>query len=109
MGGIETGMIAPAAIGKKDDRILTILWNDGVCSEYEVRMLRLSCPCAACVNEWTGEKILKAEKVPGEVRPVRLHSVGRYAINIQWSDGHSTGIYAYDYLRSLASAQAKPV
>jgi ATP-binding protein involved in chromosome partitioning len=99
--------MAPTALGRKNDA-LVIWWNDGNCSEYDVRELRLCCPCASCVNEWTGEKILRPERVPRNVHPLRLHSVGRYAMGIQWSDGHSTGIYSYDYLRSLSPPSRNP-
>ncbi len=96
-------MIAPAAIGKKGQNLLMVDWNDGLRSEYETRNLRLSCPCAACVNEWTGEKMLNPAAISKEIWPVRLFSVGRYAMGVQWSDGHSTGIFSYDYLRRLAA------
>ena len=96
-------MIAPTAFGKKGDDMLVVIWNDGVRSEYAARTLRLSCPCAACVNEWTGEKMLNPNAISKDVKPVRLFSVGRYALGVQWSDGHSTGIFSYDYLRRLAA------
>ncbi len=94
-------MIAPVALHRLGDTALLVSWNDGSRSQYEVRDLRLSCPCAACVNEWTGEKMLRPAQVSEGVRPVRLFSVGRYALGINWSDGHTTGIYSYDYLRRL--------
>jgi ATP-binding protein involved in chromosome partitioning len=94
-------LVAPTALGRKGDRVLTVSWNDGAVSEYDVRRLRLSCPCAACVNEWSGAKMLDPKSVPQDVRPAKLFSVGRYAMGIQWSDGHATGIYSYDYLRRL--------
>ncbi len=97
-------VIAPTGLfknDKKDPATLRISWNDGTVSEYNVRTLRSSCPCAACVNEWTGEKMLDESKLPKDVRPMRLVSVGRYAVSIHWSDGHKTGIYSYDYLKKL--------
>ena len=95
-------MIAPTAIGKKGDGTIQVDWNDGLRSEFEARNLRLNCPCAACVNEWTGEKMLNPNAISKDVRPLRVFSVGRYAVGVQWSDGHSTGIFSYDYLRRLA-------
>ena len=97
-------MIAPSRLEKKGERMLVVTWNDGVKSEYDVRDLRLHCPCASCVNEWTGEKTLDPAMIAKDVRPQRILSVGRYAMGVHWSDGHSTGIYAYDYLRRLAEA-----
>lgn len=95
-------VVAPTSLARKDPDILVITWNDGSVSQYPARFLRSSCPCAACVNEWTGEKMLDETRIAKDIRPLRLVSVGRYAMSIQWSDGHKTGIYAYDYLRKLS-------
>jgi DUF971 family protein len=46
-------VIAPVALFRQDPDILGIRWNDGSLSELHTRFLRSSCPCAACVNEWT--------------------------------------------------------
>jgi DUF971 family protein len=94
-------VIAPTSLFRKDARTLGVRWNDGSRSAYDLHALRSACPCAACVNEWTGARILDASKVPADVRPARLFSVGRYAVGVQWSDGHATGIFSYDYLRRL--------
>lgn len=80
---------------------LGVAWNDGHQSTYTVRNLRLECPCAHCVDEWTREKLIKQETVPLDVRPVRLQPVGRYAFRIDWSDRHDTGIYPFEQLRRL--------
>jgi DUF971 family protein len=96
-----TKVNAPIALYRKDPDILGIRWNDGTVSEFPARFLRSSCPCAVCVNEWTGEKMLDESRIPKDVRPARLLSVGRYAMAIHWSDGHKTGIYSYDYLKKL--------
>ncbi len=93
---------APVGIYRKGNDVLRIAWNDGSTSEFTVLSLRSACPCAVCVNEWTGEKILDEAKLPKDVHPVELKSVGRYAMVIQWSDGHKTGIYSYDYLKNLS-------
>jgi ATP-binding protein involved in chromosome partitioning len=102
-------MIAPIGFQRKGDTGLIVVWSDRKRSEYDVRALRLSCPCAVCVNEWTGAKMLRDDDVPRDVRPARIFSVGRYAMGVEWTDGHSTGIYGYDYLRRLdGSAAARP-
>ena len=96
-------MIAPIGFQRKEDHSLIVVWNDRKRSEYKVRDLRLNCPCAVCVNEWTGKRMLHPADVPENVRPLRIFSVGRYAMGVEWSDGHSTGIYGYDYLRRLSA------
>lgn len=81
---------------------LRIAWGDGACFAYPVRSLRLSCACAHCVDEWTGANLLDPDTVPDDIHPLAINSVGRYAISIQWSDGHDTGIYTFERLRELA-------
>ena len=67
----------PSAIRQSGPRELTITWQDGRESVYAVRDL------------------------PDDVRPVKIEPVGRYALQIQWSDGHETGIYPFRRLREL--------
>ena len=75
---------------------------------YDVRALRLACGCASCIDEWTGEERLDPESVPEDVHPLRIEPVGRYAIQIEWSDGHSSGIYPFRRLRELDANRASP-
>ena len=81
--------------------MLAITWSDGLESRYEVRSLRLACSCAHCVDEWTGEGRLDPGSVPDDVHPLEIRPVGRYAIQIDWSDGHTSGIYPFERLRQL--------
>jgi ATP-binding protein involved in chromosome partitioning len=93
--------ITPRQIRQKGPRGLVIVWADGHESEYDVRDLRLACACAHCINEWTGESLLDPATVPADVHPLKIEGVGRYAIQIEWSDGHSWGIYTFERLREL--------
>jgi DUF971 family protein len=98
---MDDGASTPREIGQKGPRALGITWADGHASVYDVRRLRLACGCAECVDEWTGEGLLEDSSVPADVAPVRIQPVGRYAIQIAWSDGHETGIYPFRRLREL--------
>jgi DUF971 family protein len=80
---------------------LRIRWRDGHVSEFPPRLLRVACPCAGCVDEMTGRRILREDDVPPDVHPIVISPVGRYALRFDWSDGHGTGIFPYDYLRRL--------
>ncbi len=91
----------PQSIDAPDRRRVRIVWRDGHESIYENRYLRLSCPCASCVNEWTGERTLREADIPKEIRPASWHLVGQYALSIEFSDHHDTGIYSYELLRKL--------
>ncbi len=94
-------MIAPRAIEQAGPSQLKIVWVDGHESVYFVPDLRRACRCAVCIDEWTGQPNLDPASVSDEVKPTRLEPVGRYAIQIEWSDGHSTGIYTWEHLRDI--------
>ena len=91
----------PLEIGRANQHDVKIRWQDAHESVYPARALRFSCPCAGCVDEVTGERRLTASMVPHDVKPLSIRLVGRYAITIEWSDGHRTGIYPFDLLRKL--------
>ncbi len=91
----------PIRIEQAGPSELGITWSDGQQSRYSVRRLRLACACAHCVDEWSGAPRLDVESVPEDVHPLKIQGVGRYAIQIDWSDGHSTGIYSFRQLRAL--------
>jgi len=80
---------------------LGIVWDDGHESYYPGHFLRCACACASCVDEMSGQKILEDGGVSEDVRILEIHTVGNYAIAIKWSDGHDTGIYAFERLRRL--------
>ena len=90
------------AINQTDDRTLSITWTDETSNSWDVVELRRKCPCALCIDEWTHERRLDPTKVPETVRPLRVNSVGQYALSIQFSDGHNTGIYTFKLLRDLS-------
>ena len=94
--------VTPTRIEQTGPKELGITWSDGMKSRYAVRELRLACACAHCVDEWTGDARLDIATVPEDVHPLKIQPVGRYAIQIDWSDGHSTGIYSFRQLRDLA-------
>ena len=77
-----------------------VAWDDGHESIWTSRALRCQCPCAECVNEDTGEKMLRDETIPEWIRPRAIEPVGRYGVTIRWSDGHATGIYSFETLRA---------
>lgn len=85
------------------DAGISIVWRDGHRSIFPHRFLRLRCQCAHCIDEWTRAPRLDPEKVPGDVQAVDHMPVGNYALQFLWSDTHSTGIYTYEFLRSVCT------
>jgi DUF971 family protein len=94
-------MIEPVQILEESDSELKITWSDDAETRYNAANLRRGCPCAGCVNEWTGERMLKADTVADNMTFSHISIVGRYALNFHFSDGHETGIFSFKYLREI--------
>jgi len=97
--------IQPREIAQEGEAGLRITWADERVCRYTAPVLRGACPCAQCVNEWTGERVLRPETISPELTIADLSLVGRYALNFRWSDGHETGIYSFKYLRELCEQE----
>ncbi|HYL62248.1 MAG TPA: DUF971 domain-containing protein [Candidatus Methylomirabilis sp.] len=93
-----------------------IPWADGHASHYDFAYLRDECPCATCNDERAKKEAFAAAAAsPATAAPSfsplpmfkpkpraqAASVVGNYAISIAFSDGHSTGIYSYDHLRTI--------
>ena len=91
----------PIGLRRHDLRTLAVLWEDGHRDHFDVRDLRLACRCALCIEEMSGRKLLDPKKVRADVSPRVISSIGNYALGIDWSDGHNSGLYSFDHLRSL--------
>jgi DUF971 family protein len=88
---------------------MEIDWEDGHRSHWSFAWLRNACPCATCVEErqMEGREAGRPKSKPTQLlqmyeppaRPASAHAVGRYAIQFNWLDGHSSGIYSWDFLR----------
>lgn len=83
-----------------DEHHLLVEWSDGTRLLHPLEELRARCPCAHCVDEWTGEVHVSPEMFPG-IGLRSLDEVGNYAFRITFTDGHSTGIYTHRLLREI--------
>ena len=85
---------------------LAIKWDDGGESFIKLETLRRRCPCASCQGEMDimGNLYKNPEKplTPSAFQLVRWNAVGGYAIQPVWGDGHTSGIYSFDYLQRVA-------
>jgi DUF971 family protein len=105
-----------------------ITWADGHASHYDFAYLREECPCAMCndarMKKAQGQEKdmqLKKEHAPAAAAPApsspllpmfkpRLtakaaHSVGNYALQFDFNDGHATGIFSFDFLRTICPCE----
>jgi DUF971 family protein len=83
---------------------LALAFDDGVEAFLPLELLRRGCPCAACQGEPDAMgRVIRPVPSIGEngFRLRRVEDVGGYALQLFWDDGHSTGIYTFDYLRRL--------
>lgn len=97
---------APKSIKQVDEFTLGITWTDGHESVYAVKNLRENCPCANCIDEWSGKKLIAPGSITIDIRPRNLKAVGLYAIQFDWNDGHDTGLYTHELLRQLCECAA---
>ncbi len=77
--------------------IFEIEWEDGRRDQLPHSILRGYCPCAGCQGHSSGIRFQK--NVNLELRDIR--PIGNYALGLTWGDGHSTGIFTFEYLRHL--------
>lgn len=89
----------PEAIDLNERGEFEIAWPGARVVIIPAFTLRDLCPCAGCIEEGTGKKILDPSTIPLDIRAERIDPVGNYAIQIHWSDGHDTGIYTWELLR----------
>jgi DUF971 family protein len=98
---------------------IKIDWKDGHRSDYSLGWLRDECPCAHCTGahgtepartNYASEPAVNTAASPFQmfkptIKMLSVEPVGTYAIRIAWSDGHSSGIYSWDHLRSICTCE----
>jgi len=98
--------VYPTALELTPENRLLMTWSDGQRRTYTIRSLREACPCATCREKRSEPKDPLALPMLSAVQPRQLtiasmQPVGNYAYAISFSDGHDTGIFAFDLLRQL--------
>lgn len=86
---------------------LAVAWSDGAESYLPLERLRRACPCAQCGGEPDVlGRLIRPQNVysNGSFELVSYEFIGGYGLQPKWGDGHSTGIYSFQYLRRLAGA-----
>jgi DUF971 family protein len=105
---LSSDQTTPIRLNLKKDEKLEIDWQDGLKSVYSLSLLRSMCPCAQCKTIREGEQKKKSlltvlpGNYSGQIRVVSAELVGNYAMKIEWSDNHGSGIYSFQYLRQIA-------
>lgn len=100
----------PTQIKLLDKTQLLITWEDESETKIGLKYLRDECPCANCKGETILLKTYRPPKPtilnPEMYKIQNIQTVGGYAIQLLWKDGHNTGIYSWEYLHKLAKDEA---
>ena len=92
---------SPIAVNPLSATEIRIDWSTGERFALPYIDLRFECPCAVCVDEKTGVRVIKRESIRPNIQVLAAQVVGRYAIQFNWNDGHSTGIYHFETLHEI--------
>jgi DUF971 family protein len=80
---------------------VALTWEDGHASRFALEELRLSCPCAQCRElRQAGQDVWPGPGAPAALRIESAELVGNWGLHVDWNDGHGTGIYTWETLRS---------
>jgi DUF971 family protein len=94
--------LKPEKIDQISETVLSIQWDNGEKTICFTKTLRQHCPCATCQEERENRdplKVISSDQEHIELKKWRY--VGNYAVKLEWSDGHDTGIYTYEFIRQL--------
>ncbi len=91
------------------EQLLEVEWTDSRVHRLPYRTIRSQCPCAACRDEWTGERILDPASIRPDLKLMGMENVGTYAVKLAWNDGHSSGLYTWETLRALGESSLPAV
>ena len=106
MAGLTPNTPQPTAVTvHQQSRVLEVGFADGCEFRIPFELMRVYSPSAEVQGHGPGQEVLQTGK--REVEVVSLEPVGNYAVLPVFSDGHSTGIYSWDYLYFLGSQQAQ--
>ncbi len=98
--------MTPVKIRLKNEKQLSIVWSDGKECLYSLVMLRRKCPCASCRADFESKGPAYIPLFAGDSLVLdTIVPMGHYALQFNWKDGHHTGIYDFEYLRSLCPAE----
>lgn len=90
-----------------DGTMIRIHWKDGTQSDVDAYTLRTQCPCAMCVDENSGKRIIRPQDVPLTIKAEDIRPVGRYGLMVRFSDGHDKGIYRLSSLKEMTNQSSE--
>ncbi len=101
--------VATAVSVTPDGKIVSLEWDDGLKVSLSSRSLRQYCPCAECVEEWSGKRTFDIDTIAKDMKVIEASPVGNYALTFTFGDLHRTGIFNWATLRELSAHLAMKV
>lgn len=100
---LKTGRAAPSVVSENSGSSVVMTLPDRVC-RTPARALRLRCQSARMIDEFTGAKLFREQDIAMDVTVTKIVTAGRYAVSIEWSDGHSS-LFSYSLLEQVCGEQ----
>ncbi len=99
-----TAVVVPTNVTLSESQLhVDVTWQDGTSNRISSRRLRQYCPCAECVEEWSGRRTFEVTAIPETMKVLELSLVGRYAVTFTFGDMHRTGIFNWATLLEIAN------
>jgi DUF971 family protein len=106
MAGLKKNSPTPTAVTvHQASKVLEVAFADGAAFRIPFELMRIYSPSAEVQGHGPGQKVLQTGK--RDVGVLGLEQVGNYAVQPEFSDGHNTGLFTWDYLYFLGSQQAQ--
>lgn len=97
----------PEKIEIREKKLLFITWQDGGITQIRLVNLRRACPCALCNADRESQG---PDYIPlyndDEITITNIKVMGYYGINVEWKDGHNTGIYEFNHLKKISQTNS---
>ena len=104
MAGLKAGAPTPQSITvHEQSRVLELAFSDGAAFRLPFELLRVYSPSAEVMGHAPGQEVLQTGKRNVDI--TGIEPVGNYAVKLQFSDGHDSGIFSWDYLYALGVHQ----
>jgi len=98
--------VKPEKIDQISETVMSFEWDNGEKTICFTKILRQNCPCALCRE--TRENRNPLVVISSDQKHIQLTGwryVGNYAVALDWSDGHNTGIYTFEFLKQLCEEE----
>ena len=99
------GAAQPVVQYDEDNKKVEVIYPGAKVYRIAAADVRRACKCAHCVDEMTAQQVLDPASVPDDLGATNIAVMGNYAVSIHFSDGHTSAIFPYDYLKEICETK----